>query len=429
MINQKVKTLEFLKEKKYTLSDEMQGIVVDSIDFINNTALFKNLSFWSSKEWLMSQEQTGENCFLYLCILIEGNVIGMIPSQFIHNTESKLFYNIPLMLANGGNFGEDNYLSEEEKLELSSHQNIIKHNIRTLYPSLVAANPSSYFSLYLDQNLNSNLKNKVLTGLVTLYEMLSLDLKCMSNGFLYIYEESIEKMDELLIERDYIKATLGADCVIDVIWKDFKEYLSEFPKKRRANLRRERSMFNKASIEVEIKKGVNALSNELIELQLSLSEKYGIKNKPIQVKKKFEAIKQYLDEHIVVFIAKKQDEVIGFSLFFEYNDILYSYIAGFDYEKITSEEFCYFNLVIYEPLIWCMNKGIKQIRFGLSSYEAKMRRGSYLKRNAGYFKVQGHCNNEAIRVINLFGFTEERLLNELEDNILVNRIKEGEIDE
>nr|WP_280157760.1 hypothetical protein [Priestia aryabhattai]MDH3135452.1 hypothetical protein [Priestia aryabhattai] len=76
-----------------------------------------------------------------------------------------------------------------------------------------------------------------------------------------------------------------------------------------------------------------------------------------------------------------------------------------------------------------MNKGIKQIRFGLSSYEAKMRRGSYLKRNAGYFKVHGHCNNEAIRVINLFGFTEERLLNELEDNILVNRIKEGEIDE
>ena len=83
----------------------------------------------------------------------------------------------------------------------------------------------------------------------------------------------------------------------------------------------------------------------------------------------------YAKEEIKLFIAKKNSEVVGFSLLLQQGDILDMFMVGFDYGVQTSSDFSYFNLCFYAPIKWSIENGVKKIYYRWSMEKIKRYRG------------------------------------------------------
>lgn len=71
-----------------------------------------------------------------------------------------------------------------------------------------------------------------------------------------------------------------------------------------------------------------------------------------------------------------------------YNKIWHFYIAGFDYNYITKNDYTYFNIAFYEPIKDAIEEGVKRIHFRPSSLQAKLKRGCNLEKLYLFVKCQ-----------------------------------------
>ena len=74
-----------------------------------------------------------------------------------------------------------------------------------------------------------------------------------------------------------------------------------------------------------------------------------------------------------LFVARKNDEIIGFSLSLQHKDVLDIYMYGSDYAAQTNTFFTYFNLVYYKPIQLAIDEKIKKIYFRYLSKKVKVR--------------------------------------------------------
>lgn len=405
--------LEEIRDFSIQIGSDLIGRAVLSIhdlDPYQIETVTRDNEFWGSKAWFSCLEDMPDTDIFYLVVEnVQGRMWALLPCQYIQDEKPLLFYNIPRMVADGGNFGNIEALTAGEMEYLAALQSKLQEHKKAMYPSLVAASPSSYCALSIDPSLQEEKQQEVILALVELLERVADKLQCVNRGFLYVREDMVSFLDQTLIPRGYTKAVLGADCILPVLWDDFEEYLQIFSSKRRVNIRRERKRFSDAGIRVQTLSGAQALTPELFDLQLALRKKHGINGNPEELRKRYKAMKNNLNENILLFQAIKENRIIGFVLYFQYNNSLYSYVAGFDYEQ-QERDFCYFNLVIYEPLIWAIRHGIKRIHFGLTAYEAKLRRGCALKDLTGYFSFQGKNSFLAVEAIKWYSQSEKQSL-------------------
>jgi len=89
-----------------------------------------------------------------------------------------------------------------------------------------------------------------------------------------------------------------------------------------------------------------------------------------------------------LFVAKKDDDIVGFSLSLRHSDILDVYVSGFDYGRQAKTDFTYFNLVYYAQIDTAIQEGIRRIHFRGAGDEAKLRRGC--KRERIYMFTKTH---------------------------------------
>ena len=89
----------------------------------------------------------------------------------------------------------------------------------------------------------------------------------------------------------------------------------------------------------------------------------------------FECLSDYAKANTIVFVAKKKDVVVGFSLFIRQGETLDAFIGGFNYELQSKTDFTYFNLVYYTPINWAIQNGIRKIYYRWGSEKAKYKRG------------------------------------------------------
>jgi predicted N-acyltransferase len=83
---------------------------------------------------------------------------------------------------------------------------------------------------------------------------------------------------------------------------------------------------------------------------------------------------RFLSQWSRVFVCTRGGRTIGFSLFYEFEHVLYARLVGFDYTRIGSCE--YFNVLFYAPLAYALEHGVERIHLGIESYEAKLGRGA-----------------------------------------------------
>jgi predicted N-acyltransferase len=85
-----------------------------------------------------------------------------------------------------------------------------------------------------------------------------------------------------------------------------------------------------------------------------------------------------VDDASVVFRCLASDgAIVGCSVNFRWQDVMYARVAGFDYPKLR-KAFEYFNTVYYAPLRYMEDHGLSTLHLGVASLDAKVRRGAVL---------------------------------------------------
>jgi predicted N-acyltransferase len=216
-----------------------------------------------------------------------------------------------------------------------------------------------------------------------------IDAICREQKILVSSFSFVSEFDRLLIENmqnyGYRKRLGVTEFYLDVQWSSFGEYLKSLKHKTREHVRREIRKCRESGVIIEESELVD-LTAKLSELYTNLSLKYGKQAKKVYDSYFFSMLNMYAGEKTKLFIAKKNGEVIGFSLSLRHRDVLDVMMVGFDYAMRTNTDFSYFNLCYYAPINYAIESGVKKIYYRFLEDKIKLDRGCRLERTFGLVK-------------------------------------------
>jgi predicted N-acyltransferase len=219
--------------------------------------------------------------------------------------------------------------------------------------------------------------------------------KILKSQFPYVSE--FDKLLSMNIQNYGYQKIPGITTLhLDVKWTSFEDYLESLKPKVRTTVRREIKKCKENGVTIE-ESELEDLTTKLSDLYANLSMKYSNKKSAKRIFDSyfFSMLNMYAKEKTKLFIAKKNGEVVGFSLSLRQGDVLDALMVGFDYSVQTKTDFAYFNLAYYAPIKWGIENGVKKIYYRLTMEKIKLNRGC--KPEKTYCFVKYH--NRILRVI------------------------------
>ena len=224
-----------------------------------------------------------------------------------------------------------------------------------------------------------------------------IDAICKKQKILISNFSFVSEFDRLLFENmqsyGYRKRSGITTLYIDVQWSSFEDYLKSLKPKTREHVRREIRKCKENGVTIE-EAELDDLATKLSELYTNLSLKYD-KHAESYDPYFFNMLNKYAKEKTKLFIAKKNGEVIGFSLSLRHRDILDVMIVGFNYAMRTNTDFSYFNLCFYAPINYAIESGVKKIYYRFLMEKIKLDRGCKQEKTYGFVKY----HNKLLRVL------------------------------
>ncbi|HTI23233.1 MAG TPA: GNAT family N-acetyltransferase [Kutzneria sp.] len=173
-------------------------------------------------------------------------------------------------------------------------------------------------------------------------------------------------------------AMIGAETRLTVTWSDFEGYIASLPRQRRVIVRRERRQYLESGLRTRIQHTTASLGVRAAELHVQLMAKYGNSSTVESFMADFDDLAATVDEHITVFSAERDGVLTGVCVCLRDGSTVHIRSLGFDY-ALAANDFVYFNLVFYEPIVWGLDHGVTDFCFGNGAYLAKLRRGARLE--------------------------------------------------
>jgi hypothetical protein len=192
----------------------------------------------------------------------------------------------------------------------------------------------------------------------------------------YLPDENLAAEVAAAVGAEY--ALIGAETRLDVTWSDFEGYVASLPRQRRVNVRRERRQYLESGLRTRIQHTTASLGARAAELHVQLMAKYGAGSTIESFMADFDDLAATVDEHITVFSAERDGVLIGLCVCLRDGSTVHIRSLGFDY-ALAANDFVYFNLVFYEPIVWGLENGVTDFCFGNGAYLAKCRRGARLE--------------------------------------------------
>jgi predicted N-acyltransferase len=227
-----------------------------------------------------------------------------------------------------------------------------------------------------------------------------IDFICRSERILFSSFLFVSEFDTSLVSRlenlGYHKFSFWKPMLyLDVCWSDFDDYLKSLKGQYRYQVRREIRSCAENGVTIEEVSDFEDLAKTLSDLSLNLFSKY---NKWTQRLEPFfyETLSKYAKDNTVVFLAKKKDNVVGFSLFIRKGETLDAFLGGFNYNFQEKLDFTYFNLVYYVPVKWAIQEGIRKIYYRWGSEEGKYKRGCKPENLYNFVKCHNRLFNSQI---------------------------------
>ena len=249
----------------------------------------------------------------------------------------------------------------------------VEKSRENLYPILTSATNAFTTDLSYAADMERALASEMLRGFEK--EARSAGARCAA--FLYVAETADSVLHEAALNNGYLSTVINAECSLPIRWQSFDEYLQSRIKTRRTSIKTEIARFASRGLFIAVR-GAEDLNDELAPLHAMWRQKYGHPVPEEELKKQYAAIRENLGSTVRLFIAYKEQRPVGFALFYEYDGVYYLRSIGFDYPNLK-DEFCYFNLIFYEPIREAIKSGIRSIHYSMESYDAKLGRGCQLR--------------------------------------------------
>jgi predicted N-acyltransferase len=258
-------------------------------------------------------------------------------------------------------------------------------------PSLLFYSPCCFRSKLL---LENDLNEKHILNLI----VNKLDAICKEKKFLFSTFLFVSEFDKLLVDNlqnyGYMKFPTITTYYIEPKWSSFEEYLKSLKIKTQKQIKYEMRKFGDSQV-VITQKDFGAFSEKFSELSANLASKYSGTKQDSVLTSLFAMLNEYAQDKTKLFIAKKNNNIVGFSMCLRHNDVLDMWIVGFDYDVQTKTDFTYFNLCYYLPTQWAIKEGIRKIYYRWKAEEVKVKRGCVPERNYVFVK----CNNRFLSII------------------------------
>jgi len=182
-----------------------------------------------------------------------------------------------------------------------------------------------------------------------------------------------------LAGRDVAAVHTREKAALPVVWDSFDAYVASLPARRRTGVRRERRRFLDSAFEVREERVVDA-APRLAPLLAQTERRYGREADPRQMAFHYTLLGTYLaDDDFVALVAYREQRPVACSLLLTSGTRLISKAWGCDYAA-AGDNFLYFNLTFYEPIIRAIARGVEVLDFGLGSLESKAQRGCGMER-------------------------------------------------
>ncbi len=205
---------------------------------------------------------------------------------------------------------------------------------------------------------------------------------------------------DVLIEHGYLPFPSAWLAMLTVQWPDFDSYLSTLSSHYRVVVRRERRKIAEAGLNIEIVPLAVEDVPRLEHLKSNVDVKYhGEAARSMPSAQSFLAIaaRERPGEPLVA-LARKGNEIIGFSFAYRYHDELYAEQLGFDYAQITKIPL-YFELVFYQWIAYASQHGIRRIHYGPETYKAKLLRGCTIETQTAFMKCFAPSTQRRLREV------------------------------
>jgi predicted N-acyltransferase len=222
-----------------------------------------------------------------------------------------------------------------------------------------------------------------------------IDAICKKERVLFSSFLFVSEFDRLLMDNlqnfSYLKSPGLTNFCLDVRWSSFKDYLESFNCKLRKNIRREIKKCAENGVTIE-EPEFRDLPAYVSELTSNVTLKYNKNARVTSYSSFFSKLSEHAKDKTKVFTAKKNNEVVGFSLFLRQGDILDSCFTGFKYDVLSNTDFIYFNVCYYAPIRWAIKEGVRKIYYRGRGEKVKLHRGCEPEKTYSFVK----CHDELL---------------------------------
>ncbi len=315
--------------------------------------------------------------------LESSKTFRIIPRYFVVHENDKMVAIAPCFIE----YESQYFTLEEQTPWLRRFRKIGNRLGFSLAPPMVCHPPSSHHSRVLVKK-GSNGK-AVLGALCS-----KIDECCKKDRVLFSSFPFVSEFDDFLLrglaDCGYTKIPSTDMAYLDIRWGSFEEYLAHLSYGRRKTIRREIRQNSKHGIEIVQQTDFHELSGILSNLYSNLFMQH-MGRRSLLNTSFFEALSKHAKSKTRLFVAKKNGNIVGFTLCLEHRNVMDAYIAGFDYDRLEKDDFTYFNTFYYAPIRTAIEEGFEKIHFRSASLEAKVSRGCRIERT--YLFVKSHVSS------------------------------------
>ena len=185
---------------------------------------------------------------------------------------------------------------------------------------------------------------------------------------------------------------------LDIGWSSFQGYRNyvkgvSFNTWKKIN--NQMNINEMAGVVIERLEDVDGCEDRLYELINNNYYKHNRMKSPFK-KEFFGKLKENLGKDAVIYIARKKDQLTAVSLLLKRNRVGFTAMVGVDHE-LAGNDFTYFNIVYYRPIMDAISDQMKRLYFGNSMYELKARRGCKRMPAYIYYRTFNKITNLAVK--------------------------------
>jgi predicted N-acyltransferase len=326
---------------------------------------------WSTVDFRRVAAELPQHELAHLVAEVDGQPV--LAAAVLHSTGpgGLLFYDVPAMIGDERAFGPGvPPLAETDRA--------------ALYPSLAVGVYGAHHGVVVARHATARMRRDLCGELPAAVSAMARELGCASSAVLYATPELARLLRPA---PGQVPAVLGAESRLEPAAADFDGYLAQLSARRRARVLRERRRYLDGPVRSEITTGGDALGDDLVDLRCRLRRRYGLPEQRRHTEAEFAALARWCGPMLVVNRSVVDGATVGFVVDLRHGDTLFARTAGFDYDRVGSSDFCYFNVVYYDMLAWALPRGVRAMEFGLASYPGKRTRGCRFEPRYGLFDL------------------------------------------